>query len=627
MNAGASATHAATRRMAACGAQQPAWTVLDTGFGKGAHFLDIWQAWRCQDQRPALLHYVGVLSPAEALALPLALKHAEPSQTESAPLLAALARQCFDLEPGFHRLLLEGGQLSLTLCVGELTTVLARQEMQADQVLAAAPEQPWDKWQLKALARACKRGTELLFCGPQWPTAALLGDAGLVRQADAAPGTLLAQYQPRWALRRSPPSAAQAPERCCAVIGAGIAGASVARALALRGWQVDVYDTHADPAGGASGLPVGLVVPHHSADDSPRSRMSRKGTRLMLQHAHALLQPGVDWLCSGVLERAVDADGLADAEAEVLSHSSPLQQPTGWAQGWTDGAAHGLWHPHAAWIKPQRLVAQWLDHPAIRFHGLTPVHTLERTQGQWTLRTAEGAERGSADQVVLANAQACVGLLQRLAAAAPQDLVWVPEVLGKLARMQAMHGTLSMGRMPPVAADEAAAAGAAPDAVPRRLPTFPVFPVNGHGSLIAHVPTAQGPCWYAGSTFRTDALEHANLPAEHAANRAKLQALLPDAAQALSVAFDTAQVQAWQASRCITHDRLPLVGPLDDGAEPSLWMVAGMGARGLSFSALCAELLAAWMANEPLPLESTLARALSTRRPLRRKKMQPDGAA
>jgi tRNA 5-methylaminomethyl-2-thiouridine biosynthesis bifunctional protein len=40
-----------------------------------------------------------------------------------------------------------------------------------------------------------------------------------------------------------------------------------------------------------------------------------------------------------------------------------------------------------------------------------------------------------------------------------------------------------------------------------------------------------------------------------------------------------------------------------------------MGSRGLSFSVLCAELLAARMGAEPLPLEASLARFLHPRRP------------
>jgi tRNA 5-methylaminomethyl-2-thiouridine biosynthesis bifunctional protein len=39
-----------------------------------------------------------------------------------------------------------------------------------------------------------------------------------------------------------------------------------------------------------------------------------------------------------------------------------------------------------------------------------------------------------------------------------------------------------------------------------------------------------------------------------------------------------------------------------------------MGARGLTLSLLCAELLAARLHAEPLPLEAKLAQALSTER-------------
>jgi tRNA 5-methylaminomethyl-2-thiouridine biosynthesis bifunctional protein len=39
-----------------------------------------------------------------------------------------------------------------------------------------------------------------------------------------------------------------------------------------------------------------------------------------------------------------------------------------------------------------------------------------------------------------------------------------------------------------------------------------------------------------------------------------------------------------------------------------------MGSRGMSFSVLCAELLAARMGAEPLPIESRLAKSLNALR-------------
>lgn len=587
------------------------WTVLDTGFGGGAFFLDLVKCWRSHPHAPGLLHYVGLVSAAQAVQLPRLL------QASAAPDAAELATLCYGLEPGFQRLLLADGQVSLTLCVGETWALLSQQQMQADSLLLACPAQPWDKWGLKALARCCKRGAQLRFDGPLLPAVQLLGDAGFDTahttigppSIDPYSGSMHAAYNPRWPLRtggrgaaRGVPSGAQGsrqPPGRCAVIGAGMAGASVARALALRGFAVDVYDAAAHPAAGASGLPLGLVVPHHSADDSPRSRMSRSGTRLMLQHASHLLQAGQDWQPGGVLELCLD-------------ETAPT--PTGWARAMAHGEAQGLWHPHAAWIKPARLVQRWLEHPRIAFHGQAAVHSLERQQDagplQWLLRDAQGQVLGRADCVVLANAHGCVDLVQRLAAAAPPGFAWVADGLGKLQAMQRMYGTLSYGLLP---------------ATPHGLAhsALPAFPVNGHGSFVSGIPTAQGPCWYAGATFQSDADRHALLAQEHAANFHKLQALLPAVAEALEPGFASPALQAWQGSRCISHDRLPLVGPLEDAALPSLWLCAGMGARGLSFSALCAELLAALMGGEPRPLEAHLARALDTRRPRRSRALRP----
>jgi tRNA 5-methylaminomethyl-2-thiouridine biosynthesis bifunctional protein len=579
---------------------QDHWTVLDTGFASAERFVRLWQRWREHGARPAMLHYVGVLTPAQALVLPALLR----LDSSAAHCLAGtLADLSYDLEPGFQRILLEGGRLSLTLCVGDTRNMLARQELQANSIIAAAPEQAWDTWQLKALARCCKRGTQLLFCAPDLPPPPLLEGLGLVPAPVAPHATcMLATFNPRWQLRGRGNTGSAIPGRC-AVVGAGIAGASVAHALATRGWQVDVYDAQAVPAAGASGLPVGLVVPHHSADDSPRSRLSRTGTRLMLAHAAAQLQTAQDWAPSGVLELSIAPQGLAEVEAELLAAPEALQASTAWARPMAYGHAQGLWHPHAAWVKPARLVHGWLQHPAIHFHGNAAVHSLEQSGQTWLLRNAQGQELGRADKVVFANAHGCVELLSRHAQAFP----WLADVLPKVQAMQAMHGTLSLGPCPTPAGPAARAA-------------MPPFPVNGHGSFVAGVPGALGPQWFAGSTFQSETARHADRAQEQAANFRKLQALLPAVAQALEPQFAGGIVQTWQGSRCVTHDRLPLVGPLDDAPDPSLWLCAGMGARGLSFSALCAELLAAWLGGEPLPVENNLAKSLSTRRLRRNRK-------
>jgi tRNA 5-methylaminomethyl-2-thiouridine biosynthesis bifunctional protein len=73
-------------------------------------------------------------------------------------------------------------------------------------------------------------------------------------------------------------------------------------------------------------------------------------------------------------------------------------------------------------------------------------------------------------------------------------------------------------------------------------------------------------------------------------------------------------VNAWKNTRCVTTDRLPVVGPVDETGHPGLWICAGMGSRGLSFSVLCAELLAAQWGGEPWVIEARLARLLTALR-------------
>ena len=93
--------------------------------------------------------------------------------------------------------------------------------------------------------------------------------------------------------------------------------------------------------------------------------------------------------------------------------------------------------------------------------------------------------------------------------------------------------------------------------------------------------------------------------------------------RAVAAQFDAGEVAHWQGQRCVSHDRLPLVGAVQATPDASLWMSAAMGARGLTLAALCAELLAARIHTEPLPLPTRLARLLDAQRLERRTQCAP----
>ena len=559
-------------------AGQSAWTVLDAEFHDGKRFLETWLAWRNDPHHARMLHYVGIASYEAFAVSSMDTTHASPKASEQHQLAQELAAQCHDVEPGFRRITLEQGAVSLTLCLGPLDAMLAQHVFQADSLYAQAPI---DMWSAKLMARRCKRGARFCFSTPPTASSVALDDQQLrsalrgagfqLDDRKASVATVSGRFDPQWNIpnSRNPVRWHATGPAHCAVLGAGLAGASVAHALALRGWPVTVLDQEATPANGASGLPAGLAAPHVSADDSPRSRITRSGIRLMGQHANRLLKSGQDWEQSGVLER--QRDGTAQL------------------------------HRQAAWVKPSRLVQAWLAQTGITFKGNTKITTLQRSDGLWSLCDGFGQEMGPFAVVVVANAMGCTALLKSVRGTDLPDCV---DLLDKLSALQAIHGTLSHGSYAEVLQD------------------LPATPVNGNGCFIPHVPDATGEQWCVGSTFETDLKAAANIWDQHASNMDRLQHLLPASGRELAQTLDRGPVSQWSATRCVTHDRLPLVGPVGYDAHSGLWLCIGMGSRGLSFAALCAELLVARLCAEPLPMEFSLSRSLDANRARRKRRIK-----
>ena len=574
-------------------AGQPQWCVLETGFGLGLNFLVTWAAWKADPLRPRLLHFVSAEAfPAAACDV---LRSAQP-HPELLPFAQALQRQLWGLLPGFHRLVFESGQVLLTLCVGDAKAMLRASSFKADSVYldGFSPQRNpdiWDVHTFKAVARCCRPGTRIAT----WTVARTVRDAlaqcGFV--VKKVPGTppkrdnLQGEYQPAWEPRKKLAIAARRPAAHCVVIGAGLAGAAVAASLARRGWQVTVLDAAGTPAAGASGVPAGVVAPHVSADDSVLSRLSRSGIRATLQQAEALLQTGSDWNFTGVLERRMEhvrKPPLAwQIQDEWSGAASDWSSPATAAQLTSCGLppeTPALWHARAGWIKPANLVRAWLASPGVTWRGHAAVRQLTRQAGVWQVLDAAGRELASAELVVLAAGHASLALAGMAG-------------MAQLLALQAIRGQASWALHAPGAAK-----------------SLPPFPVNGHGSLVPAVPLAEGLAWLTGSSFERDSASAELRQADEQHNFGKLQTLLPLAAQMLAPQFENGQVRGWAGIRCATPNRLPALGPL---AVPDLWLCTGMGSRGLSFATLCAEVLAARLHGEPLPVEQRLADALLPR--------------
>lgn len=583
---------------------QAQWCILETGFGLGLNFLVTWAAWRTDPERPRLLHFIS------CEAWPVAgedLLRAAPPDPQIRTLAAELASQFHGLVPGVHRLSFDDGRVLLTLLIGDAQSMLKAQRPMVDSVYldGFTPRLNPDLWSehtLKTVARCCRRGARLATWSAARSVRETLTQTGF--QVQKVPGVppkhhnVLAVYDPPWQPHPTHPvlpAPDLPPGRCCAVVGAGLAGASIAASLARRGWKVSVLDTAQHPATGASGVPAAICAPHTSPDDSLISRVSRAGLRLLQQTLHTTLgqEQGSTWALTGVLEHTVNQTPRLAGDSPEWQAWSTLASAQQRQAAHLCAEAPALWHAGGGWLQPVRLVEQLLAQPGITYHGGAPVAQLQHDAQRalpWTLLGPDQKTLAQADLVVL-----CAG---------HQTSRLLPDVLP----LQPVRGMTSWGRR-----------SQAPSDTP-----WPTVPVNGHGMFIPQVSLQTEDAWVCGSTFERDKEQLPLTPLEvsdaHAANRDKLRALLPALAQELSPLFgQPGTLQAWSGVRCTTPDHLPFIGPLNNSGFPAgLWACTGLGARGATLAILCGELLAAQLHQEPLPLEASLARALSTVRLQRR---------
>ncbi len=354
------------------------------------------------------------------------------------------------------------------------------------------------------------------------------------------------------------------------MIGAGLAGAACAHTLAERGCAVTVLH-HGE---GASQLPVGLLAAHLSAQDIELSQLSRIGLQLTLSHARALLREGIDWQPCTLEQRLLFTP----------EKNARLRQGAARLPDWFEAHEGHVLHKIAAWIKPQALVKAWLTHNGITVQEAN-VQALRQERDShgkiiWQALDAEGNVIAQAGHtIVAAGAQA-----HSLLASAGHGLV-----------MANVDGSVAFGNWPEGNTAQV---------------------VNGNGHFIGGISQADGSAqWLSGSTYDRDIYdsEQAREAANLSANQARLSSLLtPNQLNAINAQFGSGQVNSWQGSRCTTSDRLPATGSI----APGLYACTAMGSRGLSFAALCAELLASEITGSPnsIPVPIQMRQLLQAKR-------------
>lgn len=557
--------------------------VLETGFGAGLNFLATWRAWRDDPARCARLHFVSVEKHPFA-AHDLATLHQRVLPADMAELGRSLVERWPLPVGGLHRIEFDGGRVVLTLAFGDALDLLPQLTLRAQALYldGFSPARNPDMWS-SHLCRQLRRLSAADATLATWTVASSLRKAladvsfvtekrtGLKPKRDMLTGALHPAAQAA-ALRHRPETAA--PQRV-AVIGAGLAGCAVAERLAARGIEVILIERHAAPAQEASGNAAGVLRPMIARDDSLVARFSRAAFLHASGHLRLLAGEGrpLKWGPTGVMQIALDeaherlqqevcaAAVLPDALVRYLSVDEAAAR-IGYP------VAHGgWWFALGAWVNPASLCEVNLARAGDGITRLFSSEALALDQGgcRWQVRGAAGV-LAEVDAVVLANA-ADAGALSP----APLPLTRV-------------RGQVTL--------------------LPRTLLPDLRVTLCREGYLC---PTADGDL-NLGASFDLGDEDRTVRADSHAGNLARLERLLPGAI----APPDIATLRGRVGFRTASPDRLPLIGALPSAA--GLHAFTGLGARGLVWSALGAELLAAQMCGEPQPLERDIALALAAGR-------------
>lgn len=540
--------------MAGCGlpgawAGRSRFTVAELGFGTGLNIAALLDLWRREGLPDGRLHVFSIEGfPLDRDEAARALSAWPELAEAAAALLAAWPAPT----PGFHRLDLPGFNAVLDLAVGEVEWALAQWTGRADAWFldGFAPSTNPAMWSDAVMDGITARSSP----GARVATFTVTGS---VRRALAERGFEVAKRPGHGRKRerleaRLPGTADEAAVPSVAIVGAGIAGASLARAFATLGVRPTVVEAEAAGAG-ASGFPAALVTPRLDAGDEGIAGLFAQA----VERAKALY---------AAVPRAVVANAVLQLEQQPRDagrFSKIAGQPV-WPEGAMTtvdaGAASrrlgeavggGLLMTGAVALQPRSVLKQWLQGADM---VTADVAGIEPHGGRWRLVDGAGGAIVEAEVIVIA-----------------------------------------------------AGWGAA-----KLWPEAPLSPVRGQADWVGGVdappaawggyavPTGEGLLF--GATHDRGEVSTEVRAVDSARNLATLAARLPELAARVEA---TGPGQARAAVRATTPDRLPLAGAVPGRA--GLFVLGGLGSRGFCAAPLLAEHVAALALGSPSPLPRDLA--------------------
>lgn len=543
----------------------------ELGFGTGLNFLLTASLFLQQAPKGAHLTYVGIekhpLRPAD-------IERAQALWSDLSSLAQDIQRQYPPLMSGFHHIDVAGGRIRLTLVFGDAAEILPEISGSFDAwyLDGFSPAKNPDMWQedmFGQIAALTKPGGTLA-------TFSVMGGMRRRFKAEGFDVEKRKGFGIKWSMttakKQGAPAPAPAIHKRIAVLGAGIAGCSAAAALALRGCHIDIFDIATQAAQGASGNPVAIIYPKLTEAPSFKGTyhlLSFCRTQALLRH---LSLPS--WRACGVRHLDMNDEDTGHHHALIEKNGCPPEFMR---------HDNGLLQPTAGHLSPIEFCSRLLDTPGItKIFGKTApcIDTLTKNY----------------DAVIIASAHNSKDYAQTS---------WLP--------LQALRGQVTFARTTPVSAK--------------------LQNVVCHKGYIA--PAVDG-MHCLGATFQKEE------PGDHSTRAEDDIENIDTLAQNMPELGITQQDVAGSRAgyRTTTPDKLPMIGPCPDAAAfmlshaalrqgedtshvptpylDKIYLSTGFGAHGIAGAPLAAEILAAEICDEPLPVPQSLMAHLLPERFLRR---------
>jgi tRNA 5-methylaminomethyl-2-thiouridine biosynthesis bifunctional protein len=562
--------------------------IAETGFGTGLNFLATWKAFR-ESGATGRLTFISVEG------YPLterALEAAHETFSEIADYAASLRAAWPPASPGFHKRHFDGGKVNLLLMFGDAAASYARLDAAVDAWFldGFAPAKNPDMWSdamFDQIARLAKPGARF----------ATFTAAGFVRRGLAARGFEVAKVKgygtkrerligqmtdksvatanvterPEWA------SLTRAKGGPVAVIGGGIAGASMAHALRTREREVLLFEGPEHPS--ASKVPAAILAPRFVLDNQPISEFFTAA----YAYAAAFKPYETSWASTGGIS-------MLPKSAKDAKRLRAIARHLDWSHDWLELLETGLRLPRGGSIDTARALTALKAGSTVY---QSAVKSLTPTPDGWRLSTDIGIF--DAAHVVIACGIESTSLLP--AGACPP--------------LRPNRGQVEIVRGDGLAAGSLAYGG------------YLTAEIAGERTL--------------GSTF--DRLE--SFSAEDFAPREEDRMRILATYEAVTgKSFPATSITtSWAGVRATTPDHLPYAGPAFDAVAvskqyaalgrdanieglgaapivPGLSMFTGLGSKGYQYGPVLADYLAASLCGEPLPLPTDHIAALHPMRGL-----------